>query len=246
MANKTVIRPQKGSQELAMNVKADFIIYGGSAGSGKTHLLLMKILPYIKDPNFHAAVYRRNTKQLRQQGGVWFESKKMYEPFKPKSNETELKHIFPSGATLTFNHLEHEKHKYSFQGGQLSCAMFDEITHFTETQVTYILSRLRSDAEMDGFAFGTCNPDANSWLVRWVEWWLDEEGYPDKEKQGKVRYYLIIDDKPVFADTAEELEELYPDHCQVKNPNTGEIIKIKPKTFTFIAGTIFDKFCRSL
>lgn len=27
---KTVIAPQKGSQELAMNIKADLIIYGGA------------------------------------------------------------------------------------------------------------------------------------------------------------------------------------------------------------------------
>jgi phage terminase large subunit-like protein len=236
---KTVIKPQKGSQELAMNIKADFIIYGGAAGSGKTHLLLMKVLPYIKDPNFQASFFRRNTKQLKQQGGIWEESKKMYAPFKPLTNNTDLKHVFPEGSTLTFNHLEHEKHKYSFQGGQLSAALFDELTHFSQTQVTYILSRLRSDAEVDGFAFGTCNPDNQSWVLNWVEWWLDEDGFPDKEKQGILRYYLLIDDSPVFADTPEELEELYPEQCKVWNPNDNEWIKIRPKSFTFIAGNIF-------
>lgn len=29
--NSIVIRPQKGSQELAMNIEADLIIYGGAA-----------------------------------------------------------------------------------------------------------------------------------------------------------------------------------------------------------------------
>lgn len=237
---KAIIRPQKGSQELAMNIKADFVIYGGAAGSGKTHLLLMKVLPFIQDPNFQASFFRRNTKQLKQQGGIWEESKKMYNAFKPVTNNTDLKHVFPTGSTISFNHLEHEKHKFSFQGGQISAALFDELTHFTETQVTYILSRLRSDAEVDGFAFGTCNPDNESWVLRWVEWWLDEDGYPDKEKQGIVRYYLIIDDEPIFADTAEELKELYPEHCRVWNPVDEEYVTIEPKSFTFIAGSIFD------
>jgi phage terminase large subunit-like protein len=237
---KQVIRPQRGSQELAMNIKADLIIYGGAAGSGKSHLLLMKSLPYIKDPNFHASYFRRNTKQLTQQGGLWEESGKMYRPFKPKTNSSDKKHTFRSGSSIAFNHLEHEKHKLSYQGGQLSAIFFDELTHFTETQFTYLLSRLRSDAEVDGFCMASCNPDNESWVLNWVEWWLDEEGYPDKDKQGVVRYYLIIDDKPVFADTAEELEDLYPDMCRVYNPNTDEYVHVPPKTFTFISGTIFD------
>ncbi|QDP59442.1 MAG: putative terminase large subunit [Prokaryotic dsDNA virus sp.] len=237
---KSVIAPQKGSQELAMNIKADLIIYGGAAGSGKSHLMLMKSLPYINDPNYNASYFRRNTKQLTQQGGLISEAKKMYRPFKPKWHGTDKQFTFKSGATIAFNHLEHEKHKESYQGGQLSAVFFDELTHFSEGQFTYLLSRLRSDADVDGFAFASCNPKHDSWVVKWVEWWLDEEGYPDKEKQGVVRYYYLIDEVPVFADTAEELKELYPDKARVYNPVEDTYVEVEPKTFTFIAGTIFD------
>lgn len=237
---KVVIRPQAGAQELAINTEADLIIFGGAAGSGKSFTALMKSLPYLKDSNYHASYFRRNTKQLTQQGGMWEESKKLYKAFRAKFNETRLSHKFPSGATITFNHLEHEKHKLSYQGGQLSAVFFDELTHFSQSQFTYLLSRLRSDSEVDGFAFATCNPQYDSWVLNWVRWWLDEKGYPDKAKQGVVRYYLLVDEKPVFADTAEELEELYPHLCKVWNPNAEAFVKVPPKSFTFIAGTIFD------
>ena len=46
-----VIAPQKGKQELALNLDVDVLIYGGAAGSGKSRLLLMKPLKYMNDPD---------------------------------------------------------------------------------------------------------------------------------------------------------------------------------------------------
>lgn len=85
---------------------------------------------------------------------------------------------------------------------------------------------------------GTCNPDPDSWVLSWVEWYLDKEGYPDPEKDGIIRYFVIVDDRPVFANTEEELAEAYPDICY--QDNGEEKIYIPPMSFTFISGTIFD------
>lgn len=74
----------------------------------------------------------------------------------------------------------------------------------------------------------------------WVSWYLDEEGYPNEEKCGVIRHFVIVEDKPVFADTAEELAEEYPDLCYVYNDKTGETQYVAPLTFSFINGTIFD------
>lgn len=102
------------------------------------------------------------------------------------------------------------------------------------------MSRLRSEADSDSYCMATCNPDSSSWVLKWITWWLDEEGFPDPDKCGKVRYYILIDDQPIFADTAEELYEKYPEHTRVFNPNTNEYIRIEPKTFSFVSGSIFD------
>lgn len=67
----------------------------------------MKSLPYINDPNYHASYFRRNTKQLTQQGGLVEEAKKMYGGFKPKWNGTDKKFTFPARSSISFNHLEH-------------------------------------------------------------------------------------------------------------------------------------------
>ena len=131
--NPVVIQPQPGKQTLAMNVKADVIIYGGSAGSGKSHLLLMHPLKHcLKDPNFNGIFFRRVTKQLIGAGGLWPESGKMYKPFKAKEKLQTLTRAFPCGATLQFAHMEHEKNCEDHQGLQYSAVYFDSnICRFT-------------------------------------------------------------------------------------------------------------------
>ena len=115
---------------------------------------------------------------------------------------------------------------------------FDELTHFSQSQFLYLIGRLRSQAEGDSFAMGTCNPDPDSWIYNWVEWYLNPEGYPDQDKDGVVRYFVIVDDRPVFADTEEELADAYPDICY--QDNGDERVYIPPLSFTFISGTIFN------
>lgn len=103
-----------------------------------------------------------------------------------------------------------------------------------------MLGRLRSSSETDSFFLGTCNPDADSWLLKWVLPYLREDGMPDEEKVGKILHFIIDNDEPVFAETAQELKDKYPEACQDINANTGEIVEIDPQTICVISGTIYD------
>lgn len=203
--------------------------------------MLMHPLQHIHDPHFNGIFFRRVTTQLVGAGGLWPESQKMYAPFKTHTRtKPQYQHVFPAGATLTFGHMQHEDDCISHQGLQYSAVFFDELTHFTERQFTYLLSRLRSEADSDSYCFASCNPDADSWVLKWIEWWLDKDGYPDKDKQGVVRYYIVIDEKPVFRDTPEQLVEDFPDLCRVWNPIDEVYVDVPPKSITFVSGTIFD------
>lgn len=126
------------------------------------------------------------------------------------------------------------------QGTQYSFVGMDESTHFTQTQFLYMLGRLRSESKTDSFFLGTCNPDADSWLLKWALPYLDEKGFPIEEKAGKILYFIIHEDEPVFAETAEELKEKYPEACSDINPLTGDTVVIEPQTYTMISGTIYD------
>ncbi|AHK11502.1 terminase large subunit [Shewanella sp. phage 1/40] len=113
-------------------------------------------------------------------------------------------------------------------------------THFTSSQFLYLMGRMRSAADSDSFMLATTNPDADSWVFQWVEYYLDDTGVFDESKLGHIRYFLVVDDTPVFADDPETLAEQYPDLCYIYNPVEDKTVYVPPMTFCFIGGNIFD------
>lgn len=117
-------------------------MYGGSARGGKSDALLMAALQYVDAPNYHALILRRTFADLALPDAIMERAKQWLFPTDAKwSNETKT-FTFPSGATLTFGYLEHEDTKYRYQGTTLQFVGFDELTQFTESQYTYLFSRL--------------------------------------------------------------------------------------------------------
>ena len=114
-----------------------------------------------------------------------------------------------------------------------------KLTHFYQSQFLYLVGRMRSSSEGNSFLLATTNPDCDSWVYGWVEWYL-KDGIFDESKLGIIRYFLIVDDEPVFGDTAEDLADQYPDLCYTKDPHTGEDVFVPPMTYCFIGGNIFD------
>ncbi len=111
---------------------------------------------------------------------------------------------------------------------------------FSKDQVTFLLTCLRSEAKMDSFCVGTCNPNPDSWLRPILEWYLDDEGTPRDDRAGAIRYFVVLDGDFIFGDSEKYFQENYPDAVNIHNPITGEDIYIPPKKFSFIPGNIFD------
>lgn len=73
------IKPQEGPQEQFLASAADIAIYGGAAGSGKTWGVLLEPLRHVTEtPDFYAVFFRRNTTHIRNPGGLWDASMKLY------------------------------------------------------------------------------------------------------------------------------------------------------------------------
>lgn len=97
----------------------------------------------------------------------------------------------------------------------------------TESQVIYIMSRLRTDAKNKPVFRATCNPAGKShWLTKWINWYLLEDGLPDPDKCGVTRYFTMRDNEMVWGDSPEELK------AQIPNCN--------PLSFTFINANVYD------
>ncbi len=89
---------------------------------------------------------------------------------------------------------------------------------------------------MNSICVASCNPVRDSWVFDLVSWYLDEEGFVDKEKNGKIRFYVVHEGTFVFADDEQWFKDNLPD--TVTNSLTGEYIP--PKRFSFVQLTIFN------
>jgi phage terminase large subunit-like protein len=234
------IKPLPGKNELAFKTKVDFMIYGGARGAAKSTFLTMRPLEYADDPGLRTIFFRRTSEELTGSNGLWEKAEQMYPLFDAEPNLTKLTWKFPAGGRIKFSHMFHEDDKKKHKGLGFTIIGFDEIDHFSKSQVTYLLTCLRSEANVDSFCIGTVNPDPDSWLLPVIKWYLDEKGFPDEKKIGKIRYFIIKNDDFIFADTEEWFHENERDSVFVTIPTTGEEIYIRPKTFTFISGNVFD------
>lgn len=240
MSEQIVVQPQPGKQTLAFEKKVDFLIYGGARGSGKTEFITMKPLQYLEESKARFIYFRREHNEIVGANSLWEKAQNYYPLFGAKANKTSLTYTFPSQMTCTYSHMFHEDDKESHRGKGYSGIFFDELDHFSITQVQFLMTCLRSEAGFDSFCIGTVNPDPDSWVFPLVAWYLDDKGFPDPDKDGLVRYFIVLDGKFVFGDTEEYFKDNFPDSVFVTNPKTGEEIYIPPKTFSFISGNIFD------
>jgi predicted phage terminase large subunit-like protein len=224
----TELRPQPGPQEVFLKSVADYAVYGGSAGSGKSFGLLMEPLYDISNPAFRSVIFRRTVPRIRQPGGLLDTSEGIYPPLNATLNANELEWTFPSGATVKFAGMELEADRYSWQGSQLALIAFDEVQEFAASQFWFMLSRLRSVSGVRVRTRCTCNPDADSWLRNFLAWWIDpDSGFPIKERSGKLRWFIRSTDELIWADTREELVTRFgPEY--------------EPKSVTFISASIHD------
>lgn len=229
------VRPQEGPQSQFLGSSADIAIYGGGAGGGKTWALLMEPLRHVANPDFGAVFFRRTTVQIRNEGGLWDESVKLYPLLSASPKEVTLEWRFPSGASVSMAHLEHDKTVENWQGSQIALLLFDELTHFSEKQFFYMLSRNRSMSGVRPYVRATCNPDADSWVARFISWWIDQEtGYPIPERAGVLRWFVRIGDAIHWADQPEDLAK----HTMLDG--SAERVPIPPKSVTFIPAKLTD------
>ncbi len=235
------IKPQEGYQRKTLSSPADILIGGGSAGCGKTFTLLLEPLRNVANPNFGAVIFRRTSPMIRAEGGLWDASEKLYNLIDGvQSARSQLEWNFKSGVRIKFSHLEYEKNIYDWQGSEIAMIGFDELTHFTKKMFFYLLSRNRSTSGIKPYVRATCNPDPDSWVREFIDWWIGDDGYPIPERQGVLRYFMADNNTYIWGNTKEEVIEKgwhsLKDLVEKSNVSPDDFIK----SVTFIGGSIYD------
>jgi len=120
----------------------------------------MDALRWVDVPGYAALVLRRTYSDLSLPGAIMDRAGEWLRPTSAEWNDQKKTWTFPSGARLTFGYLDTEQDKYRYQGAEFQRIYTDELTQFTETQYTYLLSRIRRVVGIDVplAARGASNP----------------------------------------------------------------------------------------
>jgi len=222
-----ILRPQAGKQELFLMSSADIVVYGGSAGGGKTYALLLEAQRHIRKKGFGAVIFRKELTQIEKEGGLWDTAEQIYPFIGGRGVKGNLVYHFDKYSTkIQFAHLARDEDVLKWQGTQIPLICFDELTHFSKKQFFYMLSRNRSVAGVKPYIRATTNPDPDSWVRKFIDWWIGKDGYPIEERTGVIRWLVHQNNEYKWFDSKEEALKAYP--------------TIIPKSVTFISSTIYD------
>ncbi len=118
---------------------------------------------------------------------------------------------YKSGSRVVMTHLADdnvERLKERTKGWQYDAIFMDELTAYSFSAFTYLMSRNRGSSGIKPMFRGTTNPKKSSWVRKFIDWYIDADGYIIPERDGVVRYFFnsgtSVEDV-VWGDTKEDV-----------------------------------------
>lgn len=178
-------------------------LYGGAAGGGKSDALVIEALRQVNIPHYKALILRKTFPEARE---LIDKSLLYYTQAFPGARYNASNHTwtFPSGAKIIFGSMQHTNDRIKYQGQAFDFVGFDELTHFTWEEYSYLFSRNRPNGPGTRvYIRSTANPGniGHGWVkerfitsappmtpvseeVTWVD--------PDGQKHQKIQKRIFV------------------------------------------------------
>jgi len=213
--------PLAGPQTTAYRSEADILYYGGSAGGGKTDLLLGLALA----KHAQSIIFRRQTTQL-----VGIQARLLEEILGSRKGWNGQDDILKlPGRRIEFGSCNTPGDEVKYQGRPHDLICFDEVTHFLESQFRFLIGWLRTiNPNQRTRVVCAGNPPTTvegRWVVRFWSPWLDDK-HPNPAQPGELRWFTTI--------KGEDVE------CPNGNPMQINGRNVQPLSRTFIPSNITD------
>ena len=220
----------------------DFIVTHNS----KSFSLLMESLKDITNGKFNAILLRNERDDLQDLVNTSYQ---LYDSFGTYNRSiNDMTWNFYNGGKLKFSYYagSYEDFETRFRGRQYSYIGIDEITQIAYRKFKFLVTCNRNAYGIRNRFYGTCNPDPDSWVRKFIDWWIDEDGLPIAEKDGVIRYCFMDGETPdqiYWGSTPEEVYEqckdiidpLWKDEYEALGFNK---ITMFVKSATFIKGKL--------
>lgn len=209
-AQDIIFQPNEGPQTEFLSASEQELLFGGSAGGGKSWAMLADPLRDMNNPQFNGLLLRRTTEELRELVAV---SHQLYPKAIPgiKWSERKMQWTTPQGGTFWLSYLDKERDVTRYQGQAFNWIGFDELTQWpTPYPWNYMRSRLRT-AKGSGLSLyqrSTSNPGGSGHCVPFGEV-LTKSGWVSIDKVEKGDSVLTMDKEgsifyQVVSDTVSE------------------------------------------
>lgn len=186
--------PLPGPQTAAYLSQADVLYYGGSAGGGKTDLLIGLALT----EHYRSIIFRREATQLE---GIFDRCAEIIGTREGLNTHDKLWRL--PDRKLEFGSCKDAGSETAYQGRPHDLKAFDEVPLFLESQFRYLNGwkrTTRKGQRVRTVAAG--NPPTNSdgeWVIRYWAPWLDDH-YPKPAEDGELRWFAVLDGKDTEVD----------------------------------------------
>ena len=188
-------------------------LYGGAAGGGKSDALVVEALRQVGIPHYKALIVRKTYPQLSE---LIDKSLNYYPRAYPTARYNASAHTwnFPSGAKILFGSMQYTKDRTRYQGQAYDFIGFDELTHFTWDEYSYLFSRnrpngpgtrvyIRASANPGGVGHGWVKERfvtaSKPMTTIWEDvTWKDPSGQEHRARQSRIFVPSSVFDNPAL------------------------------------------------
>ena len=199
----TVTKKQKAFIDAAESE----VLFGGAAGGGKSYGQMVDALLFaLKHPGSKQLVLRRTFAELEKsliRTSLTIFPREIY-----SFNSSSHTGRFKNGSLIDFGYCAAENDVYQYQSAEYDVIRFDELTHFTENQYVYLISRVRGANNFPKQIKSSTNPGGIG--HSWVKKRFIDPAEPQKSfigEDGMTRIFL-----PAVLDDNKFLNEGDPDY----------------------------------
>lgn len=190
-------------------------LYGGAAGGGKSDALVIEALRQVEIPHYKGLILRKTFPQL---GELIDKTLTYYPRAFPRARYNGGSHtwVFPSGAKIIFGSMQRVQDRVKYQGQAYDFIAFDELTHFTYDEYSYLFSRNRPNGPGTRvYIRATANPGGvgHGWVKErfitagppmrtiWQDvTWRTPEGALQKSRQSRIFVPSSVFDNPALLE----------------------------------------------
>ncbi len=177
------------------------VLFGGAAGGGKSYGQVADAMLFaLRYPRSRQLILRRTFPELEK--SLIRTSLALYPRGIYTFNASSHTGKFKNGSTLDFGYCGGEADVYQYQSAEYDVIRFDELTHFTENQYVYLISRVRGANGYPKQIKSTTNPGGvgHVWVKkRFIE--PSESGKAFVGSDGMRRIFLpsLLDDNSFLS-----------------------------------------------